>query len=405
MERRTRMKTLAGSKTWKLLAVAVGALGLLALPGPARADTLLVNQAAAHIEVGGTTGEISYEIQNTGGDDGPISPSQGQGQGGRPVCNVSLDNPATVTLALPAGVTASSATLTFTACDSPQLVTFSASIAGAWDIEPIISGGIGRIEAHPHRFKLKASGPADLTPPVVVATVTGTPGDNGWYTSDVSVSWTISDPESPVTSQPCGTTTIDVDTAGQTVTCAATSGGGTTVESVTIKRDATKPTIALSVPATVLLNGVIAYSAVPSDATSGLASFNCNVPATSSVGSKVIACTASDNAGNRQVESAGFNVVYDFSGFLQPIPLPVSTFKAGSNVPVKFALRDANGVAVGTASAIVSAPGASGIAKYDAAAGQYHFNYKTPLNLSGNVTISVVPGDGTIHSVTVTLRK
>ena len=43
----------------------------------------------------------------------------------------------------------------------------------------------------------------------------------------------------------CETTTLAVDTdlSGVTYTCSATSAGGTTTQSVTVKRDATTPTI------------------------------------------------------------------------------------------------------------------------------------------------------------------
>lgn len=82
----------------------------------------------------------------------------------------------------------------------------------------------------------------DSTPPVVAATVTGTL-TNGWYTSDVTVSWSVTDPESTPSSA-CPTQTVTSDTAATTFTCSATSLGGTTTESVTIKRDTTAPSIA-----------------------------------------------------------------------------------------------------------------------------------------------------------------
>jgi hypothetical protein len=90
--------------------------------------------------------------------------------------------------------------------------------------------------------------PTDNTPPVVTSNIAGTLGDNDWYTSDVVVTWTVEDEESAITSQSeaCGiTTSINQDTDGQTVTCEATSAGGTTTESVTIKKDATAPTVSL----------------------------------------------------------------------------------------------------------------------------------------------------------------
>jgi hypothetical protein len=86
--------------------------------------------------------------------------------------------------------------------------------------------------------------PADTTAPEIdyVLDPAVPDGDNGWYTSDVTVSWTVVDEESDVTSSTgCDETTIDYDTAGVTLTCSATSAGGTASESVTIKRDATPP--------------------------------------------------------------------------------------------------------------------------------------------------------------------
>ena len=90
--------------------------------------------------------------------------------------------------------------------------------------------------------------PSDTTPPVITPNVAGTLGSNGWYTSDVTVSWTVSDPESTISSTTgCDPTTINSDTTGTTLTCTATSAGGTSTKSVTIKRDATPPTATLSI--------------------------------------------------------------------------------------------------------------------------------------------------------------
>ncbi|HET7533195.1 MAG TPA: hypothetical protein VFJ83_08610, partial [Nocardioidaceae bacterium] len=86
--------------------------------------------------------------------------------------------------------------------------------------------------------------PADTTPPVITPIVTGTIGQNDWYTSDVTVTWSVTDDEGPITSRTgCGPTTISTDTAAQSLTCTATSAGGTSTQSVTVKRDATAPTV------------------------------------------------------------------------------------------------------------------------------------------------------------------
>lgn len=85
--------------------------------------------------------------------------------------------------------------------------------------------------------------PADTTPPVITPTVTGTQS-GGWYTSNVTISWTVSDAESAISSSSgCVTQTVTSDTPGTTFTCSASSDGGTSSASVTIKRDTTGPAI------------------------------------------------------------------------------------------------------------------------------------------------------------------
>ena len=66
----------------------------------------------------------------------------------------------------------------------------------------------------------------DYTPPVVTPTVSGTLGNNGWYRSDVSVSWNVTDDESPIVSrQGCDASTLTIDGGAKTFECTATSAG------------------------------------------------------------------------------------------------------------------------------------------------------------------------------------
>jgi YVTN family beta-propeller protein len=91
--------------------------------------------------------------------------------------------------------------------------------------------------------------PADTTPPVLTPHVTGTLGDNGWYTSDVTVAWSVTDEDSPVEIVAgCVTSQITADTDGLPFGCTAASGGGESSASITIKRDATPPGIAITSP-------------------------------------------------------------------------------------------------------------------------------------------------------------
>jgi hypothetical protein len=84
----------------------------------------------------------------------------------------------------------------------------------------------------------------DTSPPVIGASVSpATPnGANGWYTAPPSVSWNVSDAQSPVVDPSgCGATTVTTEGA-HPITCTATSAGGTGNGSVTIKFDSTPPT-------------------------------------------------------------------------------------------------------------------------------------------------------------------
>ncbi len=86
---------------------------------------------------------------------------------------------------------------------------------------------------------------ADSTPPVITYIVSpGSPdGQNGWYRSNVTIVWTVTDAESAVTDKVgCDTVTIATDQPATTYTCRATSAGGTSqTTTVAIKRDATPP--------------------------------------------------------------------------------------------------------------------------------------------------------------------
>ena len=94
------------------------------------------------------------------------------------------------------------------------------------------------------------AGSSDITAPLISAVVAGPQGRDGWYTGDVTVSWNVVDGESAVTSlSGCDAVAVDFDTVGAAFTCQATSDGGTSSQTVTVKRDATAPAIAITSPA------------------------------------------------------------------------------------------------------------------------------------------------------------
>jgi len=118
----------------------------------------------------------------------------------------------------------------------------------------------------------------DTTPPVIVPQISGTLGNNGWYRSIVTVSWSVADPESGIASSSgCNTSTLTADTAGVTLTCSASNGAGLSSSvPVTIKIDKVPPVISgMPAPSCTLWppNGKLVQVATvtAADALSGLA--------------------------------------------------------------------------------------------------------------------------------------
>jgi hypothetical protein len=123
-------------------------------------------------------------------------------------------------------------------------------------------------------------------------------------------------------------------------------------------------------------------------------------------------------------------VTYRFEGFLQPINdtahqvgTSTSIFKAGSTVPVKFQLKNAAGQVVSATTAplwltpvkgssmsapvdesvYTTSPDSGSIYRYDAAAQQYIYNWKT--GTGGNYwRIGVTFDDGQTYYVNIGLR-
>jgi hypothetical protein len=86
--------------------------------------------------------------------------------------------------------------------------------------------------------------PGDPTPPVVTLLLYGTVGANGWYVSNVTVNWTVQDPESIILeTQGCDARTLIADTVGTPVSCYARSDGGATTVNRTIYLDKSAPAV------------------------------------------------------------------------------------------------------------------------------------------------------------------
>jgi Concanavalin A-like lectin/glucanases superfamily/Bacterial Ig-like domain (group 3)/MBG domain (YGX type)/IPT/TIG domain/MBG domain/WD40-like Beta Propeller Repeat len=151
-------------------------------------------------------------------------------------------------------------------------------VAGLVDVQVINGDGDTLTLANAYTYASP-----DTTPPVIQPIVTGPLGNNGWYTGNVTLTWSITDPESAMISATgCEPVTQTVDTYTLTpITCTATSGGGTGSASYTIKRDTAPPSWSVQAPQPTIYpkwDGVLASYSCADPFTSGMASCIGTVP-------------------------------------------------------------------------------------------------------------------------------
>jgi hypothetical protein len=191
--------------------------------------------------------------------------------------------------------------------------------AAAFDITNSNQTGAKLVAGDPSNYHITVTSPpppADSTPPDITPSVSGTLGNNGWYVSDVTVSWSVVDNESTISSTSgCGPTTINTDTPGITLTCTATSTGGTASQSVTIKRDATAPAASASAAPAANANSWndtdVTVSFTGTDNLSGIDSCDPAVVLSSEGASQSASGTCTDLAGNVSASAAASGINID----------------------------------------------------------------------------------------------
>ena len=277
----------------------------------------------------------------------------------------------------------------------------------------------------------------DATAPVVnpISTVvSGTVGQNGWYTSPVGVSFTATDPTSSFLTSAGTVSTTSSQTATSESEGAAVVVGSPVftdrvgnssvagaVSSAPVKVDLTGPSVALSStldPSYYFGSVPDAPTCVAADGVSGLA--GCVVSGYSTaVGTHTVTAKATDNAGHVSVASDTYEVLpWSTKGFYHPVDTTagvVNGVKGGSTVPVKFELfaGDTELTAVENASFTatkstceagatvdaveVLASGSTSL-RYDATAGQYVYNWKT-VKGTGCYSLAMKAKDGTTTAV------
>jgi hypothetical protein len=142
---------------------------------------------------------------------------------------------------------------------------------------------------------------------------------------------------------------------------------------------------------------------------------------TTTVGDHVLVITATDVGGATYTRRVPYSVHYTFDGFRQPVDNPptLNVAKAGSTIPVKWALKDATGKVVSDLSAVTAisvttipcptaptdtiettvAAGLSGLT-YDSAGQQFVYNWQTTKGWTGCRRLSVQLNDATDGSTT-----
>lgn len=354
-----------------------------------------------------------------------VVPQNGDGKNG---CN--LTGSATLVVSVSSSdelvATVSPSPITFGSCGDAHTLTVTPTGVGSATISlsETSNSTEGTFNLEPAKFTVVVSAPppSDVTPPVITPNVSGTLGNNGWYVSDVTVTWSVVDNESPISSSSgCDEINITADQAATTYTCEATSAGGTASESVTIKRDATAPIVSLiGGPAN---GGSYYFGSVPaaptcsaSDALSGLDGACVVTGYSNAVGSHTVAASAMDEAGNSGSASASYTVLsWTLYGFYQPVEMGAdvwNTVKGGATVPLKFEIfagateltstGDINsfkteqvactGGGLEEAVDIVTTGGTS--LRYDAVAGQFVQNWQTPKQPGRCYKVTMTTLDG-----------
>src|SRR5947208_4532211 len=158
----------------------------------------------------------------------------------------------------------------------------------------------------------------DDTAPSVAYTIDGISGTNGWYRGSTSgdyvvVHWTVSDPESPITStNGCESGPSIGPSTGTTRTCTATSAGGTAaITTKQIKIDGDPPTSVAATPsrgpdANGWYNHSFSVSWSGSDPTSGIASCAAAAYQGPDAAPAALSGGCTDLAGNTSSSSFGF---------------------------------------------------------------------------------------------------
>src|SRR5688572_22300158 len=232
-------------------------------------------------------------------------------------CNVSDGTPATVTLSVPAGVTASATSLIFTACNATQNVNFSSSTPGNYAIivSSVIDSGGGGYNNQAN-FTLHVLAPANTAPSLILPgniVAEATSASGAVVTYSASATDVQDNPDPTPSCVPASGSTFALGST--TVNCSVTDSGSLSANgsfSVTVQ-DTTAPALTLpsniTAEATGSSGAAVSYVASATDLVDGSFAADCSPASglTFALGTTPVSCSATDAAGNGA--SGGFNVI------------------------------------------------------------------------------------------------
>lgn len=278
----SRQRWTAGLKTIALAVLAVLLMANGASASEVNASVVDIDSPIGQVSLAaGQSGSISINLTVTGKQDGTATFKMYRDwalSGG----TFAGSNPQTFTV--PPRATNSVAATTFSTTGTVNVASphtpggpFTLAVK-AFDITNSNDTGAKLGAGSASNYAVTVTAPADSTPPVLTPTITGTLGANGWYTSDVNVSWSVTDAQSTaVIDSGCTSTNFTSDTTGVSSSCTAHSVGGSATDSVTVKIDKTAPTnVVLSPSGTEGTNGWYTSNVIVAtnglDSTSGVSS-------------------------------------------------------------------------------------------------------------------------------------
>ena len=264
--------------------------------------------------------------------------------------------------------------------------------------------------------------------------VAGQLGGNGWYTGPVTVHWTCSDALSGVKVCPKDEV-VNSNGAAQKATGEVVDAAGNKASAtVSVDVDQVAPTVKVVGvdKAIYTLGAQPSPTCSASDEHSGVAS--CTVSTTggnaNGVGEFTVTAKATDKAGNTASASVKYRVNYKWDGFRQPITDTahdlgaMSTFKAGSTIPVKYQVKKADGTVVQgvagswivpvkgattfapvTEDGVTAAADSGSLFRWDGTDRQWIYNWGTSkADANKQFTIGVRLDDGQVYSAVIGLR-